>query len=358
MSGESVCGILLIGGFRGTSLPEWYSRALRSHRRGGAILFRHNVGDGVFELGALAREVHAASPAPLLGIDQEGGRVARLRAPFIEVPSMRLVAKAGDAALAERIAHAVATELAAVGCTINFAPVLDVDTCPHNPVIGDRAFSSDPEVCARFGAAWIRGLEGAGILATPKHFPGHGDTSTDSHFDLPFVRRASEALERVELVPFVAAIAAGAAAMMTAHVVYPALDADRPATFSRFICTELRERLGFRGMLLSDDLEMRAIADRWPIGDAAIAAVAAGCDGLLVCHGEEAQELALEALIREFECSPSFAARCNEANARVLLARSRIRVVPASNSELEQIVGGWQSRQMSLEIAERLHPGP
>lgn len=353
MNVEARCGCLIIGGFKGTSLPESYERALRKNRRGGAILFRHNVEGDPLQVVALARQVHAASPAPLLGIDQEGGRVARLRAPFIEVPAMSTVASLGDPAFAETLARAVASEIVAVGCTINFAPVLDVHTCADNPVIGDRAFGADAEVCARFGTAWIRGLESAGLLATPKHFPGHGDTSSDSHFDLPIVRQPLERLERVELAPFRAAIADGVLAMMTAHVVYPALDPVLPATLSPAICTELRERVGFRGMLLSDDLEMRAVADRWPIGEAAVAAVAAGCDGVLVCHGEGAQETALEALTRESERSPAFAARCAQARERVLAARRAVRARPASDADVTRIVGGVESRLAALQIEER-----
>jgi beta-N-acetylhexosaminidase len=358
MSRKSLCGGLIIGGFQGASLPESYARSLRESTRGGAILFKQNVVEGPHQVAALARQVHAASPAPLLGIDQEGGRVARLRDPFITVPAMSLLASTGDTAFAEKVANAVALELAAVGCTINFAPVLDVNTCPRNPVIGDRAFGADPEVCAQFGAAWIRGLEGAGLLAAAKHFPGHGDTSTDSHFELPVVDQSLARLERIELAPFRAAIDAGIGAMMTAHVVYSALDPTLPATLSPLICTSLRERLGFRGMLLSDDLEMRAVADRWAIGDAAVAAVAAGCDALLVCHGEGAQEAALEAMVRESERSPTFTARCEQARARVLEARSRVRVQPPSDAEVTRVVGGAESRLIAHQIARRLQrPG-
>ena len=221
-----------------------FARALAERRRGGAILFKPNVEGGPAAVAALAREVArgGARDCRSSGIDQEGGRVARLRAPLLEVPPMRTVASWGDAAFAERIARGVGVELAALGITIDFAPVLDVNTCPENPVIGDRAFGADAATCAEFGVAWIRGLQSAGVLACGKHFPGHGDTSKDSHVDLPVVDQTRERLDRVELVPFRAAAAAGVATLMTAHVVYPALDPDRPATLSRAVCTELRER--------------------------------------------------------------------------------------------------------------------
>jgi len=215
-------GELVIGGFPGTSLPAGFARALRERRRGGAILFKPNVEGGPAQVAALARAIHAAAPeTPFVGVDQEGGRVARLKAPLLEVPPMRTVASWGDTALAERIARAAGTELAALGFTIDFAPVLDVNTCPQNPVIGDRAFGDDPDTCARFGAAWVRGLQASGLLACGKHFPGHGDTSKDSHVDLPVVNQPLDRLERVELVPFRAAVEAGVAGIGPARCPLP-----------------------------------------------------------------------------------------------------------------------------------------
>ena len=348
----SLCGPLVIGGFAGTSLPSAYERALREERRGGAIVFSANVAEGLEQTAALARQVHAASRAapsalaPLLGIDQEGGRVVRLRAPFLSVPPMAKVAAWGDAGFAERIAHAMGSELAALGVTIDFAPVLDVNTCAHNPIIGDRAFGDDPDVCATFGAAWIRGLQSAGVLATGKHFPGHGDTSKDSHLELPVVDQPRNRLERVELAPFRAAARAGVAALMTAHVVYPALDPDKPATLSYAICTELREAIGFRGILVSDDLEMRAISAHGSTGDAAVLAVAAGCDALLVCHSFEAQETVVEALVHEASRSAAFRARCESAKARVVEARQRTERTgrgPLADDAIRGVVGGAES---------------
>jgi beta-N-acetylhexosaminidase len=347
-------GELVIGGFPGTSLPAGFARALRERRRGGAILFKPNVGGGPSQVAALARAIHAAAPqTPFVGVDQEGGRVARLKAPLLEVPPMRTVASWGDTALAERIADAVGTELAALGFTIDFAPVLDVNTCPQNPVIGDRAFGDDADTCARFGAAWIRGLQASGVLACGKHFPGHGDTSKDSHVDLPVVNQPLDRLERVELVPFRAAVEAGVATLMTAHVVYPALDQERPGTMSPAVCTALRERIGFRGVLVSDDLEMQAIAARSSIEDAAVQAIAAGCDALLVCWSDEKQERAIDALSREAERSPAFRGRCEEAHARVVEARRRATARPLDDAGIAGVVGGPGSRAVAAEMARR-----
>jgi beta-N-acetylhexosaminidase len=351
----STCGQLVIGGLSGTSLDDGYSRALRQGRRGGAILFKPNVEGGVAQVAALTRELRGCFDdlPPLIGIDQEGGRVARLKAPLLEVPPMRTVASWGDASFAERTARAVGAELAALGFTIDFAPVLDVNTCADNPVIGDRAFGETADVCAEFGVAWIRGLQAAGVLACGKHFPGHGDTSKDSHVDLPVVHQSVERLERVELVPFRAAAAAGVASMMTAHVVYPALDAGAPATLSPAVCTELRRRIGFDGMLVSDDLEMQAIAARMPIEDASVGALAAGCDALLVCWSDDQQQRAVDAIVREAEKSASFRARCEEAHRRVMAARRTITARPVADADLATAVGGPESRAVAEEIARR-----
>ena len=352
------CGELVIGGFPGTSPPGDFARALREGRRGGAILFKSNVEDGPAQVAELTGAIRTAvqtvqGEQALVGIDQEGGRVARLRAPLLEVPPMRTVASWGDTAFAERIARAMGDELAALGFTLDFAPVLDVNTCPENPVIGDRAFGDDADTCARFGVAWTRGLQSAGLLACGKHFPGHGDTSKDSHVDLPVVRQPRERLERVELVPFRAAVAAGVASVMTAHVVYPALDPNLPATLSAAVCTELREAVGFEGMLVSDDLEMQAIAARWTIEDAAVQAIAAGCDALLVCWSAEKQEAAVEALERESATSPTFHARCEQARRRMTMARRRVTASPLGRAELTRVVGGAESLAVASEMARR-----
>ena len=248
----TVCGQLIVAGFDGASLPAPLAAALRKRERAGVILFKRNLVADLFAVAELNRAIAASAPAdepPLVAIDQEGGRVARLGPPALVVPPMRVLAAGGDEARAERVARAQAKELAALGFTMNFAPVLDVDSCATNPVIGDRSFGSDAATVARFGVAYARGLESGGVLACGKHFPGHGDTKTDSHFELPFVDAPRARLDEVELPPFAAAARAGIAALMSAHVVYPALDAEKPATMSFAICTTLlRDTFGFAGV--------------------------------------------------------------------------------------------------------------
>src|SRR5688572_31688929 len=195
-------------------------------------------------------DVHGlATNLPLwVSVDQEGGRVARLKAPFTEWPPMAVLGRSGDVQLAERFATALAAELKAVGITLDYAPVLDIHTNPKNPVIGDRALAEDADGVAKLGAAIIRGLQDNGIAACGKHFPGHGDTSVDSHLELPLVEHPPDRIRRVECVPFREAIRAEVAFMMTAHILVPALDEERPATLSPTIVTGiLRDELGYQG---------------------------------------------------------------------------------------------------------------
>jgi beta-N-acetylhexosaminidase len=216
-----------------------------------------------------------------------------------------------------------------MGISVNFAPVLDVDSNPDNPIIGDRSFSSDPQVVAEFGLAFIEGLQSQGVLACGKHFPGHGDTDTDSHLALPSVAHRRDRLEAVELVPF-RRVAGVVGSLMTAHVVYDALEPGVPATLSPKIATDiLRRELGFGGILFSDDLEMRAVADRSSIEESAVESIRAGCDVLLVCKDADLGARAHAALVKEAERDEAFSARCREAAERSQSFRRRFPSRPA-----------------------------
>src|SRR5207253_22636 len=251
-----------IAGFNGHQVPVELRSLARDFGLGGIILFARNVADPE-QVAEVSYEAARLDPdLPLwVSVDQEGGRVARLKAPFTEWPPMATLGRSGDVVLAERFARALASELKAVGFSLDYTPVLDVLTNPKNPVIGDRAPAERAEDVARLGSAIIRTLQAEGIAACGKHFPGHGDTSVDSHFELPLIEHPPDRLEAVELVPFKAAIAADVACIMTAHILIPALDEHRPATLSPTIVDGwLRTKLGFQGVILTDDMAMNAIS--------------------------------------------------------------------------------------------------
>jgi beta-N-acetylhexosaminidase len=355
-------GQLLIAGFDGEQIPVELKSLVREFGLGGVILFARNIADPD-QVADLAFEATRLVPdLPLwVSVDQEGGRVARLKAPFTEWPPMATIGRSGDVALARRFASALAAELRAVGITLDYAPVLDVHTNPKNPVIGDRALSDKADDVAKFGAAIIQGLQAEGVAACGKHFPGHGDTSTDSHLELPLVEHPVERLRDVELKPFRAAIEADVAAIMTAHVFMPALDEKRPATLSSRVVSELlRQELQFEGVILSDDLEMKAIAATYAVPAAAVLAVEAGCDGVLICSGDhDVQASALEALIHAVEEERLRLTRVEDALKRQQRAKERflaasVALRPLEGRRLRQVIGRDEHRAIADEMARYL----
>lgn len=301
-------GRLLFVGIPGPTFDDHTRSTLEALYVGGVVLFRRNV-ETPAQLAQLIAALHALPSRPLVAIDHEGGRVNRLGEPFTQFPAAAAVGRRRDAELAYRVGRAMAAELRSIGIDVNFAPVLDVNSNPANPVIGDRAFSSEADVVGELGIAQMRGLLDGGVVPCGKHFPGHGDTVKDSHLELPVVDRPRVELERTELVPFRAAIAAGVPMLMTAHVLYPSLDPEHPATVSRRILTGLlREEMRFQGVVVSDDLQMRAISEGWDIGGVALATLEAGVDALLVCQ-DLSQAVAARAAIERGVDSGTLAAR-------------------------------------------------
>jgi beta-N-acetylhexosaminidase len=252
--------------------------------------------------------------------------------------------------------EALATELSACGIGCDLAPVVDVDTNPHNPVIGDRSFGDDPDLVGRLGAAMIRGLQGGGVAACAKHFPGHGDTDVDSHLELPAIDHSRSRLEDVELRPFRQAIAAGVATIMTAHVLVREWDADLPATLSRALITGLlRDELKFAGVIVSDDLEMRAVAKAWPPARAAVLAAQAGCDLLPSCADHDAQVQAIEGLVRAVEAGAVPFSEMDAACARIRRVKERY-ALPSADPDprrARRSAGTGEALALSREIADR-----
>ena len=277
-------------GLSGPTITKSEKIFIRRVQPAGVIYFRRNVKTPK-QLRALSRSVRALYPKdhlPFIGIDQEGGRVARLGAPFTVFPGNRALGqiyeKTGKTSWARFQAGAMASELRSIGVNLNFTPVADIDSNPKNPIIGSRSFGKDPGTVSKLVLATTGAYRSSGVISCAKHFPGHGDTHTDSHKVLPTVKASSQTLLRRELVPFRKAIASGIPAIMTAHVIYRGLDAKRTATLSPIIMDQLlRRKFRFKGVLISDDLEMSAIAAHRSIADAAVDAIAAGVDLLLVC---------------------------------------------------------------------------
>lgn len=336
-------------GFHGTT-PSRELDELLKRGVGGVILFTRNVEEPKQVL-ELTRSIKQRALGPVfVAVDQEGGRVRRLRSGFTELPAMRSLGLTGDPSLAREVGKLLGRELSAVGIDVNFAPVVDVDTNPQNPVIGDRALSSEADVVGELGAALIEGLQSAGVAACAKHFPGHGDTEQDSHTTLPRLRHGLERLEGVELVPFARVVAAGVASIMTAHVVLEALDAEYPATLSEVVLTRLlRQRLGFEGVVFSDDLEMAAITGRFEAGAAAVGALQAGVDNLLVCHSAHVAHAMIDAVGAAIRDGRLSEVRVREAGRRVAALSQRFAAPPCVSSQLSLL--GCEAHR---RIAERV----
>jgi beta-N-acetylhexosaminidase len=319
-------GRLAVVGFSGHSVPAGLRDLAEAFDLGGVIYFDRNI-EEPRQLRELSRELASlARDWPFwISVDQEGGRVARLKAPFTIWPPAAAIGRRGDERIAEEVARAIAGELRAVGINFDYAPVLDVWTNSANRVIGDRAFGDRPEDVARLGAAFVRGLQGAGVAACGKHFPGHGDTVVDSHEALPIVEHDRRRLDAVELVPFRRAIAEGVATIMTAHVLMPAFDERRPASLSPVIVQRLlKDDLRFQGVVVSDDLGMKAVSGEFGLGDAVVAAIAGGSDVVLMCNSTIDEQVgALEAVIRAGEDGRIPATRIDDAWARQRRVKER-----------------------------------
>ncbi len=274
-------------GFDGTTPPGWLRRAL-ADGLGGTVLFKRNLVDPD-QTARLVAALRQENPAVVVAVDEEGGAVTRLEARTgSSWPGNCALGVVDDLTMTERVARQIGRLVAAADITLNYAPVVDVNANPANPVIGIRSFGPDPALVARHTVAWISGLQGAGVAACAKHFPGHGDTVADSHLALPTVAASRELLDRRDLPPFRAAIGAAVRAVMCGHLLVPALD-EVPATLSRAVLTGLlREELGFAGLAVTDAIEMRALAAHYQPGEIAVRALAAGADA--VCVGVSSPE--------------------------------------------------------------------
>ncbi|MEZ0072392.1 glycoside hydrolase family 3 protein [Planotetraspora sp. GP83] len=346
---------VLLPGFVGTNAPDWVRRRL-ADGLAGVVLFSRNV-DTPAQLAGLTAALRAENPDILVGIDEEAGEVTRLEARTgSSRPGNYALGVVDDEELTEQVGRDIGRDLRAAGVNIDFAPAADVNSNPDNPVIGLRSFGADPLLVARHTAAWIRGLQSAGVAACAKHFPGHGDTSVDSHHSVPRVTVSREELAEVELWPFRSAIREGVRAIMTGHLLVTAYDSDLPATLSPRILTDLlRTELGFDGLVVTDGIEMAAVAGVYGLGGASALAIAAGADSICV-GGENSDEATVE-LIRNTIVDAVAEGKLTED--RLAEAAVRVRALASWQAGAADAAG---SREIGLAAARRAvrvtrHPG-
>lgn len=298
---ESI-GELLLTGFQGLELSDESAAFISQSKLGGVILFGHNY-ENPAQVAELTNQIHElAGSLPLwVSVDQEGGKVQRFKKGFCKIPPAGSIGATNSPKLTFEIAEVIAQELKAVGINLNFCPVADIHTNPKNPVIGNRSFGETEELVSKMVTAMVRGHLVHGVQPCVKHFPGHGDTSVDSHFDLPRVDTSLETLEERELKPFLKAFKSKCGMVMSSHVICSQLDSEFPATLSQKILEEfLRKKLRYSGVIVSDDMEMKAVTDHFGAKEAPVMAIQAGCN-MLIYRTEAAARTAYEALVKAVE---------------------------------------------------------
>jgi beta-N-acetylhexosaminidase len=340
-----------MAGFEGTTLPRGMRELLAQGLAGVAVYARNFT--NIEELARLNEEIRTAANGPVLvGMDQEGGTRFSLPAPFTQWPSPAELGALGDTDAVREVALAIGRELSAVGCNLNFAPMLDLHINPSSPVTMVRSFGADPALVGRMGAAFLAGLAETGALGCAKHFPGHGDTYVDPHKNLPVFHGTAERLDQVELVPFDDAIAAGAATIMTAHILLPKIDAEYPASLSRIMLTNtLRERMNFQGLILADDLGMGAITKRYAPGEAAVLTFAAGADIAMLCHDSALIPEALAATAHALAEGKLSLEEWNKAGERI--NRVLATIGPSNKISLD-VVGCAEHQALATRLREKI----
>ncbi|MBW4839481.1 MAG: beta-N-acetylhexosaminidase [Paenibacillaceae bacterium] len=300
LSTEEKIGQLVLVGMEGTKPDDVTRSLIEEYRVGGFIFYKDNIQDTqqALELFNGLKAANAKQPVPLfLSVDEEGGRVSRMPGELTKLPTARKIGNTGSEELAGQMGGILGRELAGFGLNLDFAPVLDVNSNPDNPVIGDRAFGTKPEIVSRMGIAVMKGIREQGVIPVVKHFPGHGDTSVDSHLGLPVVEHDLTRLRKLELVPFKQAIQEGTDVVMIAHLLMPKLDPEHPASFSKAVIDNLlRQELGYEGTIISDDMTMGAIVEHYDIADAAVQFIQAGGNIVLVGHDYEKEKQVIQAL--------------------------------------------------------------
>jgi beta-N-acetylhexosaminidase len=355
LSVDDKLGQLLLVGFNGYTVDDGIARLLQGRRVGGVCLFKRNIqsAEQVARLNDEVRALFAGRVPPFIAVDQEGGNVVRLSDRNVVLPGNMVLGATRDGQLAYEAGRAQGNDLRRLGFTMNLAPVLDVNSNPRNPVIGIRAFSDDVGLVSELGAQFVRGQQAARIVTIAKHFPGHGGVDSDSHKALPVVKLPEAALRR-QLEPFVAAMHAGLDGLMTAHIATPTLanGDSTPATLSPHVLGNvLRDQLGFGGLVVTDELEMDAIDARWGVGHAAVMAVNAGADVVLVPWREEKIAEVADALRAAVDSGVLSMARVDEAVRRILEVKLRRGVFEAFPPRDERLATLGAEQEIVTRIA-------
>ncbi|MCB0340802.1 MAG: beta-N-acetylhexosaminidase [Bdellovibrionales bacterium] len=356
---NSKVGQLISIGISGPELTKDEETFIVNNNIGGVTLFARNC-ESPQQLHKLCTQLNGlksrmADKAPLfIAVDMEGGRVARLKAPFTQWPPLAKLGALDSPSMAFNFAFAMGNELRSVGINVDFAPCIDVLSNPDNAVIGDRAVGNDPEIVAKIASALVRGYIKSGIIPCAKHFPGHGDTSVDSHEDLPVIDIDESTLQNREFVPFKKAMRARLEMMMTGHLMFPKVDAEWPATLSeKFLKKILRDDLRYRGIVISDDLDMKALANKYDKAKIPVQALKAGCDILLYCNEPDSPPIAMEAVQKALADGQLSDAEITEKHSRVMSSKRRLKdFAPKPMTEVARVVGHPDHLKISKAIAD------
>ncbi|WP_405112643.1 beta-N-acetylhexosaminidase [Paenibacillus sp. FSL K6-1217] len=331
MSLEEKIGQMLLVGIQGKTAGAEALKMIAEDKVGGIILYSNNVGTlkELVQLTNALKKSNAGNPAPLfMSVDQEGGKVSRLPDDYAAFPSNAAVGSGGDSAAAGTMGELLGRAVKSSGFNMNFAPVLDINSNPDNPVIGDRSFGNSADLVTRLGIAEMQGMEREGVIPVVKHYPGHGDTSVDSHLELPVINKTEAQLAELEWLPFQAAIKEKADAVMVAHILYPKLDPDKPASLSQVIIgQQLRGLMGYEGVVITDDLTMGAIIWNYRLPAAAVESVLAGSDILLVAHEYKNEQAVRAALLDSVKNGSISEARIDESVYRILALKAKYQLM-------------------------------
>lgn len=341
MTLEEKVGQLVIAGIDGYENDEHSKNLMEEDHVGGFILFKKNIQSSsqlLDLLNSLKSVNKVKNKVPLfLSVDEEGGRVSRMPEEFLKFPSNKEIGKLNNPELSYKVGSILGEELSVFGFNLDFAPVMDINSNPKNPVIGDRSFGTTAELVSRLGVETVKGIQSQNVISVVKHFPGHGDTSVDSHIGLPRVNHGLERLESFELKPFKAAIENGVDAVMIAHILLPELDADNPASFSKKIISDiLRSSMGFNGVVITDDFTMGAITENYDIGKAAVKSIQAGSDIVLVCHGYDKQKAVINAILTAAQNGQLSEERIEKSVYRILALKDKYKLSDEKSGPVNQ----------------------